>query len=96
MAGMHLLPFSELSETFESGWNSVYGDYISDNPVLTLSDIEVDVAKMFVDGSSCKEIANYLDMSVGSIKNIMSKIYKKLGIKNHKELKELYSHFVVR
>lgn len=93
---VHYLKVKELSETFESGWNSVYGDYISDNPVLTLSDIEGDVAKMFVDGSSCKEIANYLDMSVGSIKNIMSKIYKKLGIKNHKELKELYSHFFVR
>ncbi|HAP33497.1 MAG TPA: hypothetical protein DCQ46_03195 [Lachnospiraceae bacterium] len=93
---VHYLKVKELSENFESGWNSVYGDYISDNPVLTLSDIEGDVAKMFVDGSSCKEIANYLDMSVGSIKNIMSKIYKKLGIKNHKELKELYSHFVVR
>ncbi|WP_155974762.1 response regulator transcription factor [Virgibacillus sp. CM-4] len=56
------------------------------NSSLELSNREIDIAVLMVEGFSNKHIAQRLFLSEGTIKNYISGIYQTFGIHNRKQL----------
>ncbi len=59
---------------------------MNDTSLNELSDEEIDIIKLIVDGKSNQSIANELKYSQGTIKNKIGKIYDKLGIDDRLQL----------
>jgi DNA-binding NarL/FixJ family response regulator len=60
------------------------------NPFERLSEREVDVFKLLMQGRSVKEISNNLNMQPGSVGTLKARIFNKTATKNIIELSELY------
>lgn len=55
---------------------------LNKNIVEKLSDREIDIAKLMTEGLSNKEISSKLYIAQGTVKNYISSIYSKIGVKN--------------
>ena len=77
---------SALVVRFSRGWMKIHNP-ISDNKVTdTLSPYEFSVAMMAAKGKSNQEIADYMSVSVASVKAYLTVIYQKVGVNNRNEL----------
>ena len=54
-----------------------------------LSEQQMKVANYSVDGLSFKEIARCMDLSPATVRNYLTNIYRKLGVKNRAQLAEI-------
>lgn len=61
------------------------------SPLDRLSGRELEVARLFGQGQSHKEIALRLEISPATVRNFLSNAYKKLGINNKAELAGLFN-----
>jgi DNA-binding NarL/FixJ family response regulator len=61
-------------------YSKVYSD--PGNPLHPLSDRELEVLNMIVDGKSNKEIGNALSLSEQTIKNHVTSIFRKFGVED--------------
>ncbi|WP_379970043.1 helix-turn-helix transcriptional regulator [Epilithonimonas sp. UC225_85] len=59
------------------------------NPLKSLTDRELEIAKMYADGLGNLEIANILDVKQNTVSTIKKRIFDKLKIENFVELIEL-------
>jgi two-component system invasion response regulator UvrY len=60
------------------------------NPFQILSERELEVAKLIIEGNSTKEIANKINLQWSTISTYKGKIYEKLNISKSVELFELW------
>lgn len=61
------------------------------NPLLTLSDRETDVAKQLIKGYGVVDVAKAMELNPSTVSTYKSRIFKKLNIKNIPELIKIFS-----
>lgn len=71
---------------FSYGWRRIHNPFTGENVADTLSTTEFAVAMLAKRGWSNKEIAEYMELNVNTIKGYMASIFDKLGISCRKEL----------
>ncbi|PVH24739.1 response regulator transcription factor [Sphingobacterium corticibacter] len=60
------------------------------NPLLKLSNREMDVAKHLIDGLGILEVSNILQLSSSTVSTYKSRVFEKLNVNNIPELIELF------
>ncbi|MFD2742610.1 MULTISPECIES: response regulator transcription factor [Sphingobacterium] len=60
------------------------------NPLLKLSNREMDVAKHLIDGLGILEVSNVLQLSSSTVSTYKSRVFEKLNVSNIPELIELF------
>lgn len=77
---------TKLSADVIKNWVSFHNLYTKDNITLMLTLRECHVARLLVRGATYKDAAKEMNMSVGSLNNLVSEIYSKLYIHSKHEL----------
>ena len=67
-------------------------DTVNSKKLNKLTQHELDIARMIVNGMSNSEIASILFISEGTVKNTVSKILKKMEIKRRTQLNAFFEH----
>ena len=71
---------------FSRGWMKIHNPNSVNKVTDTLSPYEFSVAMMAAKGKSNREIAEFLNVSVNTVKSYLSVIYQKVGVVNRAEL----------
>ena len=79
---------SEKVMAFSRGWMKIHNPDSVNKVTDRLSPYEFALATMAVRGKSNQEIADYLNISVNTVKFRLSVIYQKVGVSNRKELEQ--------
>lgn len=73
---------------FSYGWRRVHNPITNNNVADTLTTIEFTVAMLANKGWTNAEIADYLELSINTVKSHITNVFNKLGINSRKELNE--------
>lgn len=73
---------------FRSGWTEIHNPQSSYKVTNLLTPYEFALAMMAAKGKTNREIANYLHISINTVKSHLSTIYQKLGVTKRTELKD--------
>ncbi len=76
---------------FRPGWTEVHSPHSSVNVTNLLTPYEFALATMAAKGKTNKEIADYLHISINTVKSHLSTIYQKLGVTKRTDLKKCLS-----
>lgn len=79
---------SEKVMAFSRGWMKIHNPDSVNKVTDRLSPYEFSIAMMAARGKSNQEIAEYLHISVNTVKFHLSGIYQKVGVSNRKELEQ--------
>lgn len=79
---------TELTYGFASGWRQAHNDRTSNVVTSSLTTTEFAISMLASRGWSNSEIAEYMDLSLHTVKRYISIIYQKLGISSRSELKK--------
>jgi DNA-binding CsgD family transcriptional regulator len=72
---------------FRHGWTEVHNPQSQDKVTNLLTPYEFALAMMAAKGKSNQEIADYLNISINTVKAYLSIVYQKVGITKRSELK---------
>ncbi|MEG1426760.1 MAG: LuxR C-terminal-related transcriptional regulator, partial [Oscillospiraceae bacterium] len=78
----------EITYGFSSGWRKIHNPDTHEAVTDLLTTTEFSIAMLASKAWSNRQIAQYMNISVGTVKNRMSDIYNKLNITNRKDLKK--------
>ena len=78
---------SELVYRFSRGWMKIHNPQSSLKVTDALTPYEFSIAMLASKGRSNKEIAEYLSISINSVKTYLATIYQKIGVTKRSELK---------
>ena len=73
---------------FSRGWMKIHNPDSVNKVTDRLSPYEFSIAMMAARGKSNQEIADYLHISINTVKFHLTGIFRKVGVNNRKELKK--------
>lgn len=73
--------------TFSRGWMAIHNPVAENSVTDALTSMEFSIAMLASRDWNNQEIADHLGFSINTVKNYLSNIYTKLGIKKRDELK---------
>lgn len=76
----------DITYKFSYGWRRIHNPITSENIADTLTTTEFSVAMLANRGWTNKEIADYMDINVNTVKAHIANVFNKLGISSRKEL----------
>lgn len=83
---------SELVYRFSRGWMKIHNPNSQRKVTDALTPYEFSIAMLAAKGRSNKEIADYLSISVNSVKAYLATIYQKIGITKRSELRDYVNY----
>lgn len=83
---------SEMVYRFSRGWMKIHNPNSKLKVTDTLTPYEFSIAMLAAKGRTNKEIAEYMAISVNSVKAYLTTIYQKIGISNRAELKNYVNY----
>lgn len=78
---------AEKTMAFSRGWMKIHNPDSVNKVTDRLLPYEFSLSMMAANGKSNQEIADYLNISINTVKSYLSIIYQKLGVSNRRELK---------
>lgn len=78
----------EITYDFGSGWRKIHNSDTNESVTDQLTTTEFSIAMLASKKWSNRQIAQFMDVSLGTVKNRISDIYEKLNITNRKDLKK--------
>lgn len=78
----------EVTYRFSEGWRSIHNAYASKHVTGNLTTTEFTISMLAKRGWSNRQIADYMGLSVHTVKQYMSIIFQKLGITSRKQISD--------
>lgn len=78
----------EVTYRFSEGWRSIHNTYASKHVTGNLTTTEFTISMLAKRGWSNRQIADYMGLSVHTVKQYMSIIFQKLGITSRKQISD--------